>query len=301
VKHSALTIACLAVVAVAASGIAAADQRNAPGSPPAVQQDTAAKLPGSGSMPIVPPNYVVGPNDRLRIIVWNQDNISGDYVVSGDGSFTFPLIGRVNAGGLTIVQLEAELKRMLSAGYFRNPHVTAAVADYRSKQIFVMGALRQPGAYAVIGEISLIEALARAGSTSTDAADHAFVIRSASAEGPVLPGEDASATVTRVDLRELDDGDLPAAAMVRDRDTVYVPRASTVFVYGQVRNPGLYPVTQGTTVRQALSLAGGAAEFGAVNRVRVLRFENGQEQEIKVELNDVVKPGDTIVVPERFF
>jgi polysaccharide export outer membrane protein len=245
---------------------------------------------------------VVGPNDRLRIVVWNQDNISGEYTVSGDGSFTFPLIGRVVAGGLTLSALEAELKRLLSAGYFRNPQVTASVLEYRSKQIFVMGALRQPGAYPLTGNMTLIEALARAGSTVSDAADHAFIIRSVNAQGPVLPGQDASASVTRVDLREFDGGQLSSSVlMVHDGDTIFVPRVSTVYVYGQVRSPRAYPIGQHTTVRQALSLAGGVSEFGAANRLRVLRVENGQEREIKVELNDLLKAGDTIVVPERYF
>jgi polysaccharide export outer membrane protein len=54
-------------------------------------------------------------------------------------------------------------------------------------------------------------------------------------------------------------------------------------------------------VRQVLSLAGGPSEFGALNRVKILRKENGKEREIKAELTDLVKPGDTVVVPERFF
>ena len=265
---------------------------------------------GAGAQPgslvasyVSTPNYVIGPNDRLRITVWNQDNISGEYTVGGDGSFTFPHIGRVVAGGLTLVKLEAELKRLLEDGFYKNPQVTAAVLEYRSKRVFLMGALRQPGAYPLTGEMSLIEALARAGSTATDAADHVFIIRSATAEGPVLPGEDKTASMTKVDLRQLNAGQLSADVMVHDGDTVFVPKASTaiVFVYGQVRSPGSYPIGQDTTVRQALALAGGVSEYGAVNRVMVLRVENGKEREIKVRLNDVVKPGDTIVVPERFF
>lgn len=250
---------------------------------------------------ITSPNYVIGPNDRLRITVWNQENISGDYNVSGDGSFTFPLIGRVPASGLTLVKLEAEVKRLLAAGYFKNPQVTAAVLEYKSKQMFLMGALRQPGAYPLTGDMSLVEALARAGSTAPDAADHAFIIRSANASGPVLPGQDESAEVTRFDLRQFDGGNLGSAVMVHDGDTIFVPRAFSVYIYGQVRSPGSYPIKQDTTVRQVLSLAGGVSEFGAVNRIRVLRVENGKEREIKVEMNDAVKPGDTIVVPERFF
>ena len=161
--------------------------------------------------------------------MWNQENISGEYSVSADGSFTFPLIGRVVAGGLTLVKLEAELKRLLADGYFKNPQITAAVIEYRSKQIFVMGALRQPGAYAITGDMTLVEALARAGSTTPDAADHAFIIRSADAHGPVLPGQDQSASVTRLDLREFNTGQLSSVVMVRDGDTIFVPRASTVY------------------------------------------------------------------------
>jgi polysaccharide export outer membrane protein len=80
-----------------------------------------------------------------------------------------------------------------------------------------------------------------------------------------------------------------------------VPRVSTIYVYGQVKSPGAFPIGQQTTVRQALSLAGGPAEFGAVNRVKSLRLEDGRRVELKVQLDDLVKAGDTIVVPERFF
>ena len=60
------------------------------------------------------PNYVVGPNDRLRLTVWNQEDVSGEYVVSADGTFTFPLVGQVKAAGLTLSKLEAELKQLLT-------------------------------------------------------------------------------------------------------------------------------------------------------------------------------------------
>jgi polysaccharide export outer membrane protein len=278
----------------------AAAQGGAGTSPPPANAAPAPTGPPN-PVAIAPPNYLIGPNDRLRITVWNQENISGDYTVSGDGSFTFPLIGRVPASGMTLVALEADLRQRLAAGYFRNPQVTAAVLEYRSKQIFVMGALRNPGAYPMTGDVTIVEAIARAGSTTTEAADHALIIRSQNAQGPVLPGQDGTATVIRVDLRDIQGGQPSSLVMVKDGDTVFVPRASTVFVYGQVRNPGVFPISQETTVRQALALAGGVSEFGAANRVYVLRLENGKEREIKVQLNDVLKPGDTIVVPERYF
>jgi polysaccharide export outer membrane protein len=75
-----------------------------------------------------------------------------------------------------------------------------------------------------------------------------------------------------------------------------------VYVFGQVRNPGAYPFRQKkTTVLQALSLAGGVTENGAMNRIRIVRLVKGEKKEVKAKLSDLVKPGDTIIVPERYF
>jgi polysaccharide biosynthesis/export protein len=228
------------------------------------------------ALPTPEGNFVIGPNDRLRITVWNQTNISGEYTVERDGTFTFPLIGRVDATGLTVERLETELRRLLADGFYKNPQVTAAILENRSRRVYVMGELRMPGTYPITGDVSLIDALAKAGSTTAASADHALIIRSRNAQGPVVPGQDASAEVIRVDLRRLDGGLSLSDVIVRDGDTVFVPRASSVFVYGQVRNPGSYPIAQGTTVRQALALAGGVSEYGESNRIKIVRVINGR-------------------------
>jgi polysaccharide export outer membrane protein len=88
---------------------------------------------------------------------------------------------------------------------------------------------------------------------------------------------------------------------LRDGDTIYVARAELAYVFGQVKTPGSYPIKTDTTVLQALSLAGGVLPTGAMNRTRVIRTLDGEKKELKVELTDIVQPGDTLVVPERFF
>jgi len=104
-----------------------------------------------------------------------------------------------------------------------------------------------------------------------------------------------------VDLKQLQSGQLSRNLALRDGDTIFVPRAESVYVFGQVRNPGAYPIQTGTTVLQALSLAGGVTDRGATGRVRVVRLVDGEEREMRVELGDQVQPGDTVIVPERFF
>ena len=294
-KHQPLVAMWIVLAALLSQGSPAAAQG---ASPPATSPPAGNTVAPAAS---APPNYIIGASDRLRITVWNQENISGEYSVSADGSFTFPLIGRVVAGGLTLVKLEAELKRLLADGYFKNPQVTAAVLEYRSKQIFVMGALRQPGAYPMTGDMTLVEALARAGSTTTEAADHAFIIRSSqcAGAGAAGPGRVCQRHASRPEGVQQRTAVLGCDGARRRHDFRSASLDGVRVRAGE--NPGAYPIGQETTVRQALSLAGGVSEFGAANRVRVLRVENGKEREIKVELNDIVKPGDTIVVPERFF
>jgi polysaccharide export outer membrane protein len=255
-------------------------------------------------------DYIIGPQDVVAITVWDQADLAGKFAVDSDGTFTFPLIGRVKAGGLTLRQLEAELKARLAAGYFKNPQVTVAVEQYRSQRVFVVGEVRSPGTYPLSGNMSLIEALARAGSTLPTAGHEALIVRPAAGEtagGPVVPekganGPDLSTShVIRVDIKDLQSGVLTGTNALRDGDTIFVPRAETVFVFGQVKNPGEYAVKKDTTVLQALSLAGGITDRGSTGRIKVVRVVDGKKTDVSVKLNDLVQAGDTIVIQERFF
>jgi polysaccharide biosynthesis/export protein len=250
-------------------------------------------------------DYVIGAQDVLLIQVFDQQDLGGKYTVEVDGTFTFPLIGRVKAGGMTLRGFEGELKRLLADGYFRNPQVTVAVEQYRSQRVFVMGEVRQPGPVSLTGGMTLIEALARAGSTLPTSSGEVSVVRAAQSTngdaGPLMPGQEATTEVFRTSIQDLQSGSLSHNVELRDGDTVFVPRAELVYVFGEVRNPGGYGVQKNTTVLQALSLAGGVTEHGAMNRIQVMRLIKGTKIEIRVKLTDVVQPEDTIIVPQRYF
>jgi polysaccharide export outer membrane protein len=248
-------------------------------------------------------NYVVGPQDVLTIALFDQQDLSGKYTVEADGTFTFPLIGRVKAGGLTLRSVEEALRKELANGFFRDPQVSVAVEQYRSQRVFVVGEVRTPGTYPLTGDTTLIEALARAGSITEAAAGEALIVRTRTAlvNGPVLPEAETASDVIRVDVKELQSGRLSQNAQLRDGDTIFVPRAELVYVFGQVRDPGGFPVQKGTTVLQALSLAGGVTDRGATGRIRIARVVAGTRTELKAKLEDTVQPGDTIIVPERYF
>jgi polysaccharide export outer membrane protein len=249
-------------------------------------------------------DYVIGPQDVLLIQVFDQPDLGGKYTVETDGTFTFPLVGRVKAGALTLRGFEGELKARLADGYFKNPQITVAVEQYRSQRVFVMGEVRQPGPVVLTGGMTLIEALARAGSTLPTSSGEVSIVRGApngSESGPSLPDQDGGAEVFRASIHDLESGSLSKNIELHDGDTIFVPRAELVYVFGEVKNPGGYAVQKTTTVLQALSLAGGVNEHAAMNRIQVTRIVNGAKTDVKVKLTDVVRPEDTIVVPQRYF
>ena len=249
-------------------------------------------------------DYVVGPQDVLTITSYDQADMSGKFTVETDGTFTYPMIGRVKAGGLTLRALETAIKkRLVDDGYFRNPQISVAVETYKSQKVFVVGEVRSPGTYPLSGNISLVEVLARAGSTLPSASGEAVIVHAGeNASGPTMPANDDPKDLVRVNLRDLENGTFTNNAALKDGDTVFVPRAQSVYVFGQVKNPGAYSLQQqNTSVLQALSLAGGITDRGSSSRIQIIRIVNGQKKEIKVKLIDVVQPGDTVVVRERFF
>ena len=248
-------------------------------------------------------DYMVGAQDILTITVYDQPDMSGKFKVETDGAFTFPLVGRIPAAGQTLHAIEGELKKRLSDGYLRNPQVTVGVEQYQSQRIFILGEVRAPGSYTLSGDMTLIEALSRAGSTTPAAADEILIVRptSGKAAGPIMPDQNGDSTVLKINIHDLQEGDLTKNAPLKDGDTIVVPKAQAVYVFGQVKAPGAYAVSKGTTVLQALSLAGGVTDRGSTGRVKIVRTVDGKNREIKAKLTDTVEPGDTLIVAERFF
>jgi polysaccharide export outer membrane protein len=163
--------------------------------------------------------------------------------------------------------------------------------------------VRSPGAYPLTGNMTIIEAIARAGGTTPQADDEVLVVRPNDDDGEEGPRSvDADdATVLRVNVDEIQRGELSQNLALHGGDTIVVQRAQGIYVFGQVNAPGAYPIEKGMSVLQALSLAGGVTDRGSTGRVRIVRTVDGNKKEIKVKLEDLVEPGDTIIVKERFF
>ena len=245
--------------------------------------------------------YAIGPLDVLEIQVFEQPDLSGRYTVGTDGSTSFPLIGRIDADERT-ARVEELLGERLAAGFLRDPRVNVTVTEYRSRRVFILGEVSAPGAYPLAVPMTLIELLALAEGSTKLASTEAMVLRGAALPAePPRPQESSGSDALRVDLEALAQGDLSQNVTLRHGDTVFVPRVAVAYVFGEVRKPGRYEIRDDTTVLHALTLAGGTTAFAAVNRVRIVRTVNGEQVEIRAELSDLVRPGDVVRVPERFF
>jgi polysaccharide export outer membrane protein len=258
-------------------------------------------------------DYVVGPSDVLAVMVIDQAQLTGKFIVRADGTFVYPLLGNVKASGLTLQAIEDQMRAALAKGYLKDPQVSVSVDQYRSQQIFVMGEVRQPGAMQFTGTMHLVEALARAGSTTDHAGSDAIVIRpkngipvsDAVALATTQPRPDDTAAkeadIIHANLEFLRTGAVAENIFLKGGDTIFVPRAPSVFVSGEVRSPGEFTIRTGMTVREVLALAGGVIASGSTRRIQVIRLDNGVRVTKNVNLNDFVQAGDNVVVRTRLF
>src|ERR1041384_3390500 len=279
---------------------AAASGQTAPVTPSAAQAQTAPASPAAT------PNsrqadYVVGPSDVLKVTVFGEPTLTGTYRVDTDGSFTYPMLGRVEAAGKRVREVEQMLKMKLEDGFVKRAQVAVDVDQFRSRSIFIVGEVRSPGKYPMTGQMSLIEALAAAGSTTPAASSEVLILRprDPGIVEALTPDQVDQTNVRRISLGDLQLGRLSENVQLMEGDTIFVPKAEKFFITGQIRSPGAYTYERGLTVLQAISLAGGLTDKGSNRRIKVIRTMKGKQGEQGMDLDDVVQPGDTLVIPQR--
>jgi polysaccharide export outer membrane protein len=158
---------------------------NAPGG---FRQGAAASTAGAKD-----PDYKLGANDRLRITVFGQPTLTGEYTLDGNGVLAFPLIGNVPANGVTTSQLQQSIAAKLEPDYLVNPNVSAEVITRRP--FFVIGEVQKPGNYSYVTSLTAINAVAIAGGFTRRAKKNDFYIRRLAADGQAVRIEAHSGTV----------------------------------------------------------------------------------------------------------
>jgi polysaccharide export outer membrane protein len=238
------------------------------------------------------PEYRLGPGDIIRIQVYQNPDLTLETRLTENGTISYPLIGIVRIGDMTVASAEQTIAKALGdGGFIQNPQVTVTVQQMRGNHVSVLGQVNKPGRIALeTVNVRVSEILAMAGGISSAGAD--VLILTGVREGRPFHREIELAGIF-LDKRLQDD------LVVVGGDVIYVHRAPMFYIYGEVNKPGSFRIERGMTVRQALAQAGGPTQRGTERRLGLYRRGTGGAVELlRPDLSDPVQPDDVLYVRE---
>ncbi|MEN6559565.1 MAG: polysaccharide biosynthesis/export family protein [Acidobacteriota bacterium] len=252
------------------------------------------------SLPVI--DYRIGTRDLLQITIFEHAELNQTVRVSEDGSVTLVLLGKVAVSGLTAQDLEKKLVALLKEKYINDPQVTVFIQEYQ--RVSILGAVGRPGQYEIVGPTNLLQIISQAGGMTTEAANELYIYR-----------DEPNGRKTRlsVNIRDLTiNGKYDLNVTLQPKDVIFIPadQTLTVFVYGEVRNPGAlqYKASKKITLLQAIAQAGGPTEWASRSKVTITRKnpQTGKEIKIPVNLKNIIsnklsdiilEDGDVVIIP----
>jgi len=241
------------------------------------------------NQPINSGDYILGQGDSLSITVFGADDLSNKPVVVGaEGDIMAPLVGRVEAGGMSVRELESVLTQRFSK-YFKNPEVTVTVVEYRSQPVTVAGSVNTPGVIELRRPTRLMEVLSQAGGLKSDAGDKVFITKMPPPGSFSGSESDQKASTQEIDLQRIIDGQDPNLnILVHSNELITVPKAKMVYVVGDIGRPGGYVLdghSSTISVLQAIALAGGVNRTAKASQTRILRPGKDDTHRIETRIN----------------
>lgn len=242
-----------------------------------------------------PQDYRLGAGDTVRVLVFQNPDLTVEVRVSESGAISVPLIGSVQVGGISIAQAERRIADALQAGgYLKQPQVNLVLVQVRGNQVSVLGQVHRPGRFPLeIANTRVSDVLAMAGGTMPTGDDVAILsgIRDGAPFRRLID-------IPALFLNEQSSDNLLVAA----GDTLYVHRAPVFYIYGEAQRPGPYRIERGMTVMQGLAMGGGPTNRGSETRLRLHRRDaSGTVQQTTPNLTDALEPNDVIYVRESLF
>lgn len=284
----------------------------------APQQPAGSEVPAPATGPGIEqlrPNYVLRPGDQVLIRAFEMEEVSErPFRIETDGFINLPVLGRVQAGGLTVENFEKELLDLLKK-YVRQPQVTVTVVQFSSDTVFVVGAFKNPGIYPLGGRRNLVEMISGVGGLQPNASRRIRITRRAE-YGPIpLPNAvttpDGAGTAVEINMARLRESVNPAEDIVlMPFDVVSVDPAEPIYVLGEVGHPGAIPLQEkdSLSVTQVLAECGGLSRMSKPKTAYLLRpiAHTSRRALIAIDLKRVLRgedldrpllPNDVLYVP----
>jgi len=240
-------------------------------------------------------DYKLGQGDAIRIVVFQNPDLTLDTRVSESGTITYPLIGTVDIGGLSIEAAEKRIANSLKdGGFVQKPQVNIVLMQVRGNQISVLGQVNRPGRFPLeTANNRVSDVLAMAGGIAPQGAD--TIVMTGIRNGKSFRREIDFPSIFIDDKSE---EDIP----VSGGDVLYIHRAPVFYIYGEAQRSGSYRIERGMTIQQALAQAGGPTLRGTEDRIRVhRRMPSGETTRLSLDAHEPVKADDVIYVREALF
>lgn len=242
----------------------------------------------------VAPEYRLAAGDAIKVQVYQNPDLTLEARVSESGTISYPLVGNVPVGGVSIAEAEKRIAAALQRGnILKQPQVNIVLLQVRGNQVSVLGEVQRPGRFPLeTTNMRVSDMLALAGGVTPHGADEVVV-------SGVRNGQPFRKAV---DIPNLFRGDRSADdIMLQAGDSLFVSKAPTFYIYGEAQRPGTYKIERGMTMQQALAQGGGPTPRGTeklrLNRTRA----DGSVMQLEPRLTDPVQPGDVLFVKESLF
>lgn len=239
-------------------------------------------------------DYKLGAGDDIKIQVFQNPDLAVETRVPETGVISYPLVGSVKIGGLSVTAAQKAIADALQQGKFvKNPQVTITLGLVRGAQVSVLGQVNRPGRFTLETDSRATDMLAAAGGATPVGDDVAIVIGTRNGK-PFRKSID----IASLFLDNRPEDQIP----LQGGDAIYVHRAPVFYIYGEAQRPGPYRVERGMTVMEALAQGGGPTPRGSETRLRLSRKDaNGAVQDTVPKLTDLIQANDVIYVRESLF
>ena len=240
-------------------------------------------------------DYVLAPGDIVHIQVYQNPDLTTDTRVAESGRISFPLLGGVQIGGLTVPQAEALIAKQLADGRLVvKPQVIVLLQQIRGNQVAVLGLVNKPGRYPLeTNNMRVSDMLAVAGGIAEKGGDTILV-------SGVRNGK---AFRKQLDVPAMyNGGDFSNDIILAGGDAIFVNRAPVFYIYGEVQHPGIYRLDRDMMLMQAVAAGGGSTQRGTLKGIQVSRRNaNGKIAVVEPKMDELLQPNDVVFVRESMF